>query len=304
MTYPRMKKLMFQGVAFAALAFSLTAVSCGDTETDTANDSVGDTLADSGFETVTTEDVVRVPSPSDIFEFMKTLGPKKGDGNLLNPASNEKKYTSKKSQALNLGVYSADLLYASTFDVTDKVGGYFGVCMKMGTTLQVTTGLTDKDQERISKANGNADSLVAVGNDLYLSTFSNLESNDRGPELSLMLAGGWIESMYLSCAMVKDFEKDKDAANKIAEQDASLNNLIEFMTKYESNEDVASTLQQLKELDVLFEAVGSTAKEAPKQEDGKRMKIGGGEQKNITKDQFDAIQKKIGEIRKAYVEAN
>jgi hypothetical protein len=297
-----MKKLMFQSVALAALTFSLTATSCGDTETDTPQDTLVDTTG--GFETTVTEDVVRVPSPSDIFEFMKTLGPKQGDGNLLNPVENEKKYTSKKAQALNLGVYSADLLYASTFDVKDKVLGYFGTCMRMGTTLQVATGLSDKDKERISKNAGVADSLIAVGNDLYLATFSNLEANERGPELSMMLAGGWIESMYLSCAMVKDFEKDKAAANKIAEQDLSLHNLIEFMSKYESNEDVASVLQQVKELDALFDAVGTTAKEQPKQEDGKRMKIGGGEQKNITKDQFDAIQKKIGEIRKGFVESN
>lgn len=299
-----MKKLMFQSVAFAALAFSLTATSCGESGTDTPTDSVVDTTGDTGFESVTTEDVVRVPSPSDIFEFMKTLGPKTGDGNLLNPIDNEKKYTSKKGQSLNLGIYSADLLYASTFDVKDKVLGYFGTCMRMGTTLQVATGLTDKDKERISKNAGNADSLVAVGNDLYLATFSNLEANERGPELSLMLAGGWIESMYLSCAMVKDFEKDKAAANKIAEQDLSLHNLIEFMAKYENNEDVASVLQQVKELDVLFDAVGTSAKEQPTQEEGKRMKIGGGEKKDITKEQFDAIQKKIGEIRKSFVESN
>ena len=293
---------MFQSVALAALAFSLTATSCGDSETDVPHDStpVEDTTGD----LVITDDVVRVPSPSDIFDFMKTLGPNKGDGNLLNPTANEKNYTSKKSQALNLGVYSADLLYASTFEVTDKVGGYFGICMRMGTTLQVATGLSEKDQERINKANGNADSLVAVGNDLYLATFSNLEANERGPELSLMLAGGWIESLYLSCAMVKDFEKNKDAANKIAEQDLSLHNLIEFMGKYESNEDVASVLQQVKELDALFDAVGTSAKEDPKQDDKKRMVIGGGEQKNITKEQFDAIQNKIGEIRKGFVESN
>lgn len=298
-----MKKLMFQSVALAALTFSLTATSCGDSATDNPKDSVADTT-DVGFETVTTEDVVRVPSPSDIFEFMKTLGPKRGDGNLLNPVDNEKKYTSKKSQSLNLGIYSADLLYASTFDVKDKVLGYFGTCMRMGTTLQVATGLTDKDKERISKNAGSADSLVAVGNDLYLATFSNLESNDRGPELSMMLAGGWIESMYLSCAMVKDFEKDKEAANKIAEQDLSLRNLVEFMSKYQSNEDVAAVLQQVKELEGLFGAVGTTAKEQPKQESGKRMKVGGGQQKDITKDQFNAIQKKINEIRKGFVESN
>lgn len=294
---------MFQSVTIAALTFSFTIISCGDTATDTPQDSLGDTT--SGFETtVNTEDVIRVPSPSDIFEFMKTLGPKTGDANLLNPIDNEKKYTSKKAQAVNLGVYSADLLYASTFDVKDKVLGYFGICMRMGTSLQVATGLTDKDKERISKNTGNPDSLVAVGNDLYLATFSNLESNERGPELSMMLAGGWIESMYLSCHMVKDFEKDKAAANKIAEQDASLANLIEFSTKYESNEDVASVLQQLKELKKLFEAVSTKAKDAPTQEEGKRMKVGGANEKDITKEQFDAIQTKIEEIRKGFVESN
>lgn len=297
-----MKKLLFPGVAVVAVAFSMTASSCGpESDTDTAVDTTQVDTA-STMTTVVTEDMIGVPSPSDIFEFMKTLGPKNGDGNLLNPIENEKKYASKKAQALNLGVYSADLLYASTFNVQDKVLGYFGTCMRMGTTLQVATGLTDKDKERISKNAGNADSLVAVGNDLYLSTFYNLEENGRGTELSLMLAGGWIESVYLSCNMVKNFEKDKEIANKVAEQNLSLDNCIEFMTKNESNEDVASVLVQLKELKVLFDAVGSTAKEAPKQEDGKRMKIGGGSKKDITKEQFEAIKKKVEEIRKGFIE--
>ncbi|MCK6641416.1 MAG: hypothetical protein L6Q81_15145 [Bacteroidia bacterium] len=297
-----MKKLTFQSVAVAAFAFSILGSSCGNDTDNTGNtdSTAGDTVAT---EMVMTEDMIGVPSPSDMFEFMKTLGPKTGDGNLLNPIDNEKKYGTKKSQALNLGIYSADLLYASTFDVKDKVLGYFGTCMRLGTTLQVATGLNDKDKERISRNAGNADSLIMVGNDLYLSTFNNLNENGRGTELSLMLAGGWVESVYLSCAMVKDFEKDKEMANKIADQKHSLDNCIEFMTKNESNEDVASVLVQMKELKALFDAVGSTKVEAPKQE-GKRMKIGGGEKKEITKDQFEAIRKKVEEVRKSFVEGN
>lgn len=297
-----MKKLTFQNVAVAAFTFSILGSSCGNDTDNTGNtdSTAGDTVAT---EMVMTEDMIGVPSPSDMFEFMKTLGPKTGDGNLLNPIDNEKKYGTKKSQALNLGIYSADLLYASTFDVKDKVLGYFGTCMRLGTTLQVATGLNDKDKERISRNAGNADSLIMVGNDLYLSTFNNLNENGRGTELSLMLAGGWVESVYLSCAMVKDFEKDKEMANKIADQKHSLDNCIEFMTKNESNEDVASVLVQMKELKALFDAIGSTKVEAPKQE-GKRMKIGGGEKKEITKDQFEAIRKKVEEVRKSFVEGN
>ena len=298
-----MKKLTFQSAALAAFAFSLTVTSCSN---DADHGNVADSNAvDTGITTtVNIADMIRVPSPSDIFEFMKTLGPKTGDGNLLNPIENEKKYISKKGQSLNLGIYSADLLYASTFDVKDKVVGYFGVSMRMGTTLQVATGLSEIDKERISANVGNPDSLIAVGNDLYLSTFSNLEGNERGPELSLMLAGGWIEAMFLSCNMVKDFDKENDMANKIADQNLSLDNLIEYMTTNESNEDVASVLLDLKALKALFDAVPSTTKEAPTQEKGKRMKIGGGGTKDITKDQFNAIKTKIEEIRKGFVESN
>lgn len=297
-----MKKLTFQSVAVAAIALSILGTSCGGDPENNGNADSGatDTVAT---EMVVTEDMIGVPSPSDMFEFMKTLGPKSGDGNLLNPIDNEKKYGTKKSQALNLGIYSADLLYASTFDVKDKVLGYFGTCMRMGTTLQVSTGLTDKDKDRISRNTGNPDSLIMVGNDLYLSTFNNLNENGRGPELSLMLAGGWIESVYLSCAMVKDFEKDKELANKIADQKYSLDNCLEFMSKNDSNEDVASVLVQMKELKIMFDAIGSAKVEAPKQ-DGKRMKIGGGEKKEITKEQFEAIRKKVEEVRKSFVEGN
>lgn len=299
-----MKKLLFPVAVLTAMTFVLTTSSCGPDTDETTNVTDSNTNDSADVQTVVTEDMIGVPSPGDIFMFMKTLGPETGDGNLLNSVDNEKKYSSKKAQSLNLGIYSADLLYASTFDVKDKVLGYFGTCMRMGTTLQVATGLTDKDKDRISKNAGNADSLIAVGNDLYLATFYNLEQNGRGTELSLMLAGGWVEAMYLSCNMVKDFDKDKEIANKVAEQSASLDNCIEFMAKNESNEDVASVLVQLRELKKLFDAVSSTAQAAPKQEDGKRMKIGGGSKKDITKDQFNAIQAKINEIRKGFVEAN
>lgn len=296
-----MKKLLFPVVVMATIAFSVSTVSCGPAEddtTDTNNVDTGTTM-----NIIPNDDMVAIPSPNDIFTFMKSLGPEHGDGSLLNPIENEKNYTSKKAQSLNLGVYSADFLYASTFKVEDKVLGYFGTCMRMGNTLQIATGLSEADKERINKNAGIADSLVKVGNDLYVATFNNLEAGGRGTELSLMLAGGFIEAVYLSCNMVKDFSKDKAIADQVADQSHSLDNCIEFMSKNESNEDVASVLVQLRDLKKLFDAVSTTAKEAPEQKEGQRMIIGGGTKKDITKEQFEAIKSKVEEIRKGFIEA-
>lgn len=284
----------------AALVFTIS--SCGSDNNDTPP---ADTVA---VDTVETPDqnmeFARVPSPAEMFIFMKGLGSATGNADVLNPVDNEKNYASKKAQALNLGVYSADLLYCSTFEVSNKVVGYFGVCMRMGEKLQVATNLTDKDKERINKNTGNSDSLIAVSNDLYLSSFQNLEQNDRGADLCLMLAGGWVESLHLMNTMVKDFDKDKAVAVKVAEQKLSLSNLVEYMTQYQSNADVASVLQQLNELKTLFDGLTQNAGSGGMKTNDKGKKVlGGGSQIDITKDQFNAISTKTKEIRDSFINA-
>ncbi len=287
-----------------AFAFTLALNSCGNDDGTDGTDSTGSDTAAVNMDTASTTTFdPGVPSPSEIFAFMKASGNTNADANLLNSPDNEKKYDSKKAQSLNLGIYSADLLYCSTFNVSNKVVSYFGACMRMGDKLKVATNLTDKDKARISKNAGNGDSLVSISNDLYLSTFENLENNQRGGDLSLMLAGGWVESLYLMSNMVKDFEKDKATAERISDQKLSLDNLVEFMEKHAETEDVKSVLAQMKELQTAMNEVSTSANtEAPKMKNGKRV-IGGGAKSTITKEQFEKIKNKITEIRTSFVNA-
>ncbi len=287
-----------------AFAFALAITSCGNDDGTHGTDSTGSDTAAVNMDTASTTTFdPGVPSPSEIFAFMKASGSTNADANLLNSPDNEKKYDSKKAQSLNLGIYSADLLYCATFNVSNKVVSYFGACMRMGDKLKVATNLTDKDKARISKNAGNGDSLVSISNDLYLSSFENLENNQRGGDLSLMLAGGWIESLYLTSNMVKDFEKDKTTAERISDQKLSLDNLVEFMEKHADSEDVKSVLVQMKELQTAMNEVSTSANtEVPKMKNGKRV-IGGGAKSAITKEQFEKIKNKITEIRTSFVNA-
>jgi hypothetical protein len=286
-----------------AFAFTLALNSCGNDDGTDVTDSTPDSTALKVDTSAGTTFDPGVPSPSEIFAFMKAAGSTNADASLLNSPDNEKKYDSKKAQSLNLGIYSADLLYCSTFNVSNKVVAYFGACMRMGDKLKVATNLTDKDKERISKNAGNGDSLVSISNDLYLSSFENLENNQRGGDLSLMLAGGWIESLYLMSNMVKDFEKDKTTAENIGDQKLSLDNLVEFMEKHADSEDVKSVLAQMKELQSAMNEIGTTAKtDAPKTK-SKKLVIGGSSKSSITKEQFEKIKAKITEIRTSFVNA-
>ncbi|CAN5908507.1 hypothetical protein BH11BAC7_BH11BAC7_34620 [soil metagenome] len=286
-----------------AFAFALALNSCGNDDAANGTDSVpvSDSMPASDSNTVFDPGV---PSPGEMFAFMKAAGSPNASGDKLNAPENEKNYNTKKAQSLNLGIYSADLLYCSTFNISNKVVAYFGTCMRMGTKLNVATSLTDKDKERISKNAGVADSLVSISNDLYLSTFENLENNQRGGDLSLMLAGGWVEGLYLMSNMVKDFDKDKGTAERILDQKLSLDNLVEFMTKHEANADVKAVNDQMKELQTLMNAVGaSDNKTGEVKTKNKKLVIGGGSKSTITKEQFEQIKSKIAEIRTSFVNA-
>ena len=300
-TTPMKKRFLPALLLVPAFAFTLALNSCGGNGTTDGTDSTATTDSTN----VTTDSTATafdpgVPSPSEIFAFMKAAGTTNVGTDMLNPTDNEKKYDSKKAQSLNLGIYSADLLYCSTFNISNKVVAYFGVCMRMGDKLKVATNLTDKDKDRISKNAGNGDSLVAISNDLYLSSFENLENNQRGGDLSLMLAGGWVESLYLMSGMVKDFEKDKATAERIGDQKLSLDNLVEFMEKHADNDDVKSVLAQMKELQTTMNAAGSTNTSSSAQKKGNKLIIGGGSKSTITKDQFEAIKAKLTTIRNSF----
>jgi glutathionyl-hydroquinone reductase len=63
----------------------------------------------------------QVPTPNELFMVIQSLN-LSYNASLLNSPDNADKYTSKASQALNFGVYSADLALAASFkDATQRL---------------------------------------------------------------------------------------------------------------------------------------------------------------------------------------
>ncbi|TND05865.1 MAG: hypothetical protein FD123_3556 [Bacteroidetes bacterium] len=299
-----MKRPFFRPLAFlSAAAIAFVFVSCGDgsgTDGDTATTTKDST--DKTNDSVEVKQYAQVPSPGEMFTFMKMVGTQNAKPDVLNPTDNQKKYESKKAQGLNFGIYSADLLYCSTFGLGPQALKYFATVKQMGDKLQVATSISEKDQERIKNNIGNSDSLAAISNDLYYSSFANLEKNERGADLSLMLAGGWTESLFLMTGLVKDFDKDNQAVIRIAEQKYSLDNLIEYMTVHESNDDVSAVLKQMTELKALFDQIQDPAANngGMNSKSGKRV-LGGKPKLTVTKELFEQIRTKITEIRNSHI---
>lgn len=299
-----MKKMYLSALAKLAMASAaILLFSCGD---NNGTKPGGDSLTGGDSSKVTNVLGARVPSPGEMFSFIKLAGTENVKADAMNPLDNAKNYTSKKAMALNFGVYSADALYCSAFNTTlkDKLYQYFVTLKMVGDKLNVTTSISDKDQERITRNLENSDSLLAITNDHYYESFNNLDKDKRGAELSLMLAGGWVEGLYLASNMVTDFSKDQKFAQRIAEQKDAIGNLVEYMKQYESDANVTDALKQIEDLKTSFDKVeSSSSNTGAMKKNTKGKMVMGGAKTTVTEAQFKEIKDKVGTIRAAFIAA-
>ncbi|MDG1476871.1 MAG: hypothetical protein P8Q14_06970 [Vicingaceae bacterium] len=242
----------------------------------------------------------QIPSPDEMFGFIKESG-LEFNGELLNDIANSDSYTDPKMQALNFGVYSADLAYTAAYQEFNESTKYFATIQKMSEPLGLN-GAFDKSLIERAQANlDNADSLVAITNTSYFAIINYLENNEQGDRLGLIASAGWLETVYVTANTI-DYSKDKDAVERLADQKLTLDNLLDYLAKYESDASVAEVMAWLKDLESVFATLSDTEDESGsglslKKKDSGKMVLGGGSSISISEEQFNAIKEKVNEIR-------
>lgn len=244
------------------------------------------------------ETYYQIPSPDEMFGFVKESG-LAFNGELLNPIQSVDNYTDPKMQALNFGIYSADLAYTAAYEEFNETTKYFGTIQKLAEHIGISSAFDKSLIERVQKNLDNADSLVAITNTSYFAVVDYLDQNDQGDKLGIIAAAGWLETVYV-VANTTDYDKDKPAVDRLADQKLTLDNLLDYLDKYKSNEDVNEVIGWFNELATVFETLpeedSGTGISFKKKDDGK-MVLGGGSSITISKDQFNAIKDKVNEIR-------
>lgn len=242
----------------------------------------------------------QVPSPKEMLFFIRQVGGKNNKRtDMLNNPDNAKNYTDSKSQALNFGVYSCDLTYCSVFEIGSDALKYFKSVKQLGDQVGVAKSVSPDIVKRLEKNMGNSDSIVEIADNLYFSSFESLQNGQQGNTLALTVAGGYIEGLYIATQLVK-YSKGDPAVGRIADEKYTLENILEFMKKYESDAGVKETLEKFRGLEDTFNKVEAKAAaekvNVKKQEKGGHV-LGGGEEIQLTQDEYKTICDKVAEIR-------
>ncbi len=152
---------------------------------------------------------------------------------ILNPVRNVPYYETSKSLALNLGVYCADLSYASFYEQNQLVSSYLSAIKTISDNLGIIQTIDKEDILKIEDNITNQDTLRILIKEVFLSSGKYLNENNR-PEMAILVqVGAWIEGMYIAMQLATQSVKiNKDLVDRVAEQRVSIDIIVKALANY------------------------------------------------------------------------
>lgn len=121
---------------------------------------------------------------------------------ILNPSNKSSGYSNSKIQALNLGVYGSDLNYVTAFRQSQDVRNYLDVITQLAQKLGVASAFDNEMIAQLTSEDTTIDKSLVLTR-AYRHAEDNMYSQERAYLATLMVAGGWIESLYLATSILK-----------------------------------------------------------------------------------------------------
>lgn len=232
-------------------------ISLGSCKSDRSNSKINktienDVLYENFIEIETSGVNYKIPSPMEMFIFLE-----KSDAPFLtNTTHNIEKvntYPSRKSQAINFGIYSADLAYCAVFGDFQQTLNYFNAAKTLANKLGLHEGFGETIALRIDENLNNIDSLMEISADSYFLANQFLENQGQTDLLGYILIGGWIEGLYLAIESVEGVDMKNPIIERIADQQVLLENLLGFLTNNQTSTNITEAISELETLQQVFD---------------------------------------------------
>ncbi len=253
-------KTQVSGIISILLAsfFLLSITACKNRPGNAGTSTVPDTEEDYDSKDEVIKEISEYPLPSS-FEVTKLLVEAGASYilNLCNPVDNVNRYISLKSKALNLGVYGADLSYAATYNQTQETMQYLDVSRELLTDLEIEAGFNEDMVTSIERNLDNVDSLIIIISDSFVRTYNYLASNEQDDMSILVMAGSWIEALYITTQISLISKDNSEIIDIIADQNSSLEKLLEVMAPIRVIDTGADIYEGLMGLQEIYQQSGT-----------------------------------------------
>lgn len=251
-----MRKSLFLSIC---LASSLSLFNCGssttiDTEklTEVSKVNEGHNVQDVDPEVIAGI-IQSIPSPLEISFLIKESGGEYRK-DFLNSTEKRNLYSTSYEQALNLGIYGANLAYTNIYNKSQDGIYYLDAVTSLAENLSIGQFFDSNTLRKLIKHNDNLDSLLLLTTSNFEKINMHLQEKKRSQLSVLFLVGGWIEGVNL-LTEVNKLNSNQELKERIGEQKDVLVLLIQLLSYFEHDKNVQKTLVDLKKLETVYKDV-------------------------------------------------
>jgi hypothetical protein len=221
-----------------------------------SGDEIPDSVLNQGVEI--SEDVMQdivenLSSPVEMAALIKDLGVPYSN-KYISPTNRVGNLTTGYQQALNLGIYAADLGYLNLYNKNTAVVDYLTAIKTLADQIKVGQFFDFTMLKRLATNSQNLDSLMYISVHSFNQMDNYLHSNNRTNLSTLIVTGVWLEGLYLGTQVYK-VAPNKQLAERIGEQKLTLEQLLLILDKYSKDKQYARLVEELNSLKELFKPV-------------------------------------------------
>lgn len=203
-----------------------------------------------------------IPSAWEVFELLQQqqldYAPQ-----LLNSTNNATRYTTSAKQALNLGIWAAEMSYLNAYSKSQEVMDVMIAVRNMCIELGVDKAIRESSLANPDSIAQQPQTLARVISQAFGLINHELGQAERADVGGLIIAGAWIESIYLLSQLALT-HNNREVINRIGELQQPLNNLIDLLSPYYyKSESFTQLIDALIELQQSFKGVIYTYTYAP-----------------------------------------
>ncbi len=254
---------------------SLSTMSCGNRQAREVED-IQSTSKEQTFGELTK---YPIPTSFEVIQLINKAGASFIIG-ICNPVDNAGRYLTEKSKAINLGIYGADLAYSTIYQMKQETMNYMRVSKQLIDELNIGTGFNQQLAEKVEKNIDNKDSLIVIITDSFYDTYKLLVENQKESLSLLVVAGSWIEGVYITSQIALTSRDNTEFIRILANQKTSLAKLMALMNARADMPEVKEIIDLLNPVNELYnQVVGET----------------------LTNEQFQKIMEDITKVRNALI---
>ncbi|MGC8802724.1 MAG: hypothetical protein ACP5PS_02985 [Bacteroidales bacterium] len=197
-----------------------------------------------------------ISSPIEIAALIKEMGvPFNRD--YLAPTEYVSSYSTNYAQAFALGVFSADLGYLNMYNKTGSVIDYLSTIKNLADAINVGQYFDFATLKRLASNSSNVDSLKYISVHSFNQIDQNLRQRKRGNLSALIIAGAWLEGIYITIQVSK-VKPDPKLLEKIGEQKIILTDLMTLLASYAKDPIFKNYVNEFNNIKAKFDEVTIT----------------------------------------------